>query len=437
MYRYGDTNRDVYFERKIHGESWVHNKGSSTKTRIHIPQYQVNDFLSGQYQSQDPIFQSIQQNQLKPTLRCHHHRATYQHTADPALRISLDTNLTFIKQDSLDNSDFQHLLDRDQVNYFPFAVLEIKTIHAPIPAWLTELIESGHQLVYEVPYFSKYMHGTSLFYRQLLPLLPWWLGEMNIDIRRKSSYATIQSQNSGQCIIIEPPILPDYTSPVHTGRMIQEEEEEEKKIFNNSSCTVHDNNQVPYTNTHAYDSFLNSAIVVKMRDMKELYFNDPEGQPRDENYVSMLSWIYAKVTDNQQLLQSETSVKKGKKKVEPKLFFSNERTFISWLQFSALLLSVSLGLINFGDHISRASGGFFIVIAMGLAAYAQLRFQYRAWQIRFRGNSRFDDVYGPAVLCLVLIIALFVNLALRVGQPLPEKPSPFSYHTNQTTIIED
>lgn len=364
----------------------------------------------------------MQQNGLKPTLRCHHHRTTY--TADSSLRISLDTSLAFIKQDSLDNGNFQHL-DRDQVNYFPFAVLEIKTVNAPIPVWLTELVESG-QLVYEVPYFSKYMHGTSLFYRQSLPLLPWWLGEMNIDIRRKSSYATIQSQHSGQCIVIEPPLLPDYTSRI---------KEEDKKIFDNSSCTVHDDSQIGLINNNAYDAFVNSAMVVKMRDMKELYFNDPEGQPRDENYVSMLSWMFAKVTDNQQLLQSESSVKKGKKKVEPKLFFSNERTFISWLQFSALLLSVSLGLINFGDHLSRANGGFFIVIAMVLAGYAQLRFQYRAWQIRFRGNARFDDIYGPAVLCLVLVIALLVNLALRVSQPLPENPSLFGHHANQTVEV--
>lgn len=376
------------------------------------------------------IFQSMQKKQLKSTLRCYHHRTTY--SADPNLRISLDTRLTFIKQESTwNNNDFQHL-NRDKVNYFPFAVLEIKTINASIPEWLTQLVESG-QLVYEVPYFSKYMHGTSLFFRERLPLLPWWLGEMNIDIRRKSSYATIQSQHSG-CIIIEPPPLPDYTSPPN---------DDDKKIYDNmtSSCTVLDDSQIGLANnyapTSAYDTFVNSAMVVKIRDMKELYFNDPEGQPRDENYVCMISWIHAKVTNNKALLLGDTieqaiMPKKGKKKIEPKLFFSNERTFISWLQFSALLLSVSLGLINFGDHVSRASGGFFIVIAMILAGYAQLRFQYRAWQIRFRGGSRFDDVYGPAVLCLVLVIALIVNLALRVNQPLPDHPSPFGYHVNQT-----
>ncbi|KAG2235483.1 VTC domain-containing protein [Thamnidium elegans] len=466
---YGTTNinMDIYFERKIHQESWLHNKGCSTTDRFRISQPQVETYLAlghdNNNQTSKRIFQSMQKNKLRSTMRTYHHRTTY--SANHSIRISVDSKLTFIKEQSAtwkrndvgDDYPFEHL-NREHVNYFPYAVLEIKTTNnASVPEWLTHLVETS-QLVYEVPYFSKYMHGISFFFREKIPLLPWWLGEMNIDIRKKSSYATIQSQhNSGPCVVIEPPLLPDYIS------RLNKEEDDDKKIYNNmtSSCTLLDDSHIGLTNTYArsiinekselsaYQQFLNCTAITKLKALREKYTEG--GQPKCENYVSMMSWLYAKVTNNQRVLQSpqygsmsttdqqQTMPKKGKlkKKVEPKLFFSNERTFISWLQFSALLLSVSLGLLNFGDSISKGSGGFFILLAVFLAAYAQLRFQYRAWQIRFRGDSRFDDIYGPAVLCIVLVIALFVNLALRVNQPLPQDPSLFGYNANKTIATND
>lgn len=471
----------------------------------------MNQYLnSGHYNNNNTqsksIFSALQRNQAKPTLRAYHHRTTYNHAENDLFHISLDTKVTFIKEQQggsiwkskheLNYPAFQNLR-RDEICFFPYAILEIKTIRhdaTVVPDWLTHMVESS-QLVYEVPYFSKYLHGTCHFYRDRLPLLPWWLGEMNIDIRKKSSYATIQSKNSsslggdhtmtarggGQCIVIEPPLTPDYVnvSRSPTPRIMMDEE---KRIYSNtaSSYTIIDEQQlhsrigltltdkaVPQHHDDgdalkpsAYDMFMNSKVVTKMRDIKDEYMDDSQNRSaaaqQETNHVGMMTWLWARITNNQAILSSpqynstaasaslspeeneQVMLKKGKlnkKKIEPKIFFANERTFISWLQFSALLLSVSLGLINFGDHLSRASGGFFIVIAMILAGYAQLRFQYRAWQIRYRGDSRFDDMYGPAVLCIVMVIALIVNLGLRMNQPLPEHPNLFGHHTSSNGTV--
>lgn len=44
-------------------------------------------------------------------------------------------------------------------------------------------------------------------------------------------------------------------------------------------------------------------------------------------------------------------------KVEPKVFFANERTFLSWLHFTVVLGGLAVGLLNFGDkvHTLRSS----------------------------------------------------------------------------------
>jgi uncharacterized membrane protein YidH (DUF202 family) len=38
-------------------------------------------------------------------------------------------------------------------------------------------------------------------------------------------------------------------------------------------------------------------------------------------------------------------------RVEPKVSFANERTFLSWLHFTVVLGGLAVGLLNFGDRV--------------------------------------------------------------------------------------
>lgn len=42
-------------------------------------------------------------------------------------------------------------------------------------------------------------------------------------------------------------------------------------------------------------------------------------------------------------------------RVEPKVAFANERTFLSWLHFTVILGGLAVGLLNFGDKASALS----------------------------------------------------------------------------------
>ena len=42
-------------------------------------------------------------------------------------------------------------------------------------------------------------------------------------------------------------------------------------------------------------------------------------------------------------------------KVEPKVAFANERTFLSWLHFTVVLGGLAVGLLNFGDKVRPSS----------------------------------------------------------------------------------
>ncbi|KAI8089503.1 vacuolar transporter chaperone 1 [Halteromyces radiatus] len=102
-------------------------------------------------------------------------------------------------------------------------------------------------------------------------------------------------------------------------------------------------------------------------------------------------------------------------RIEPKVFFANERTFLSWLNFTVVLGGLAMGLLNFGDRIGRLSAVLFTIIAMGVMLYALYTFHWRATKIRNRENAPYDDRVGPTVLCIFMLAAVITNFWLRLG----------------------
>ena len=110
-------------------------------------------------------------------------------------------------------------------------------------------------------------------------------------------------------------------------------------------------------------------------------------------------------------------------RLEPKVFFANERTFLSWLNFSVILGGLAVGLLNFGDRVGQISAGCFTLVAMLAMLYALGVFHWRANRIRTRGGASgagvggfggFDDRLGPTALTIALAAAVIVNFVLKV-----------------------
>jgi len=99
-------------------------------------------------------------------------------------------------------------------------------------------------------------------------------------------------------------------------------------------------------------------------------------------------------------------------RVEPKISFANERTFLSWLHFTVVLGGLAVGLLNFGDKVGKISAAMFSVVAMAMMIYALYTYHWRAASIR-RGGGSYDDRLGPTLLCAALLVAVVVNFILR------------------------
>ncbi|KAI1000172.1 hypothetical protein K3495_g8025 [Podosphaera aphanis] len=101
-------------------------------------------------------------------------------------------------------------------------------------------------------------------------------------------------------------------------------------------------------------------------------------------------------------------------RVEPKVFFANERTFLSWLNFTVVLGALAVGMLNFGDQTSFISAVVFILVAVSGMIYALYIYHWRAKSIRQRGQAGFDDKIGPTILAAALIVGIIVNFVLRI-----------------------
>ncbi|KAI8377892.1 VTC domain-containing protein [Radiomyces spectabilis] len=438
---YGQDNRNIYIERKTHHAPWFN--GHSVKDRFRLIEDQVNSYVQGEYTANDiardlrakgkldevaiednhfvasGIQHSIQARRLQPMCRVFYNRTAFQLPGDQRLRLSLDCNLTFIREDTLDgirrrpaadgrsnwrrtdvgiDYPFRYVDDKDILR-FPYAVLETKIqnhLGQQVPAWLTALLES--HLVHEVPRFSKYLHGASQLFGNRVPTAPWWLSELELDIRKPP----VANVGLSRSMSLKPLVNG------HHRRSLVEAPPREKKIPHIAiNLDASEPERKPgLRTTDSKDGkrdilsriWLHPASLAKLTQEKGFMGQPPTPPAKDlPSYKPPMSRTVP-----------------PRRRTEPKTFFANERTFISWLQFCALLLTVALNLLNNGDRISRIIGAIFIIISSLLSFYALGRFQFRAWQLRTGRNIiRYDDIYGPTILCVMLVTALILNFYLR------------------------
>ncbi|KAI8929070.1 VTC domain-containing protein [Entophlyctis helioformis] len=407
---YGNMDQtEVFVERKTHREDWTGE--TSVKERFPIKEKYVNAYLRGEYTMDHTIQkmrdrglksekelngmqtlstevqQSVASKGLKPMVRTFYNRTAFQLPGDACVRISLDTELTMIREDNFGRprsgnnwrrldagtiAPFTHLPEED-VCSFPYAILEVKlqTQHGTeAPKWVDDLIKS--HLVEEVPKFSKFIHGVSTLLENRVSLLPFWLPQMDKDIRKRPA------DNWGAFPPLRPDnieILVDQPTPASSfaaangnrNRASRDEQDETTPLLNGARRTDARSAEQPGVVASVTSFFTNHVAPFFSR-------------AGDESATATTSNGIPRQFKNKRIALPV--------RIEPKVFFANERTFLSWLHFCIVLGGLALGLLNFGDV-------------------------WRAHKIRTRDAGPYDDRTGPTVLVIVLFFAVMTNFYLK------------------------
>lgn len=293
-------------------------------------------------------------------------------------------------------------IPQEDVVKFKHAILEVKlqTLAGNAnPAWVDELVKS--HLVEEVPKFSKFIHGVCSLLESRVSLLPFWLPQMDKDIRKPPPPGYV-SQLTGVKNTTHSDI--DETVSRMAKRSQRDFREDQR-----------DRDQVQIQIDHDNQSSLGERQPLLDGHTDEDYDSPTESNTfrhrSSRQFLGRIGRFFAnepRTTPRQPQKRIALPVR-----IEPKVFFANERTFLSWLHFCIVLGGLALGLLNFGDKVGMISGVLFTLVAMMFMLYALWLYQWRAHKIRNRDAGPYDDRVGPTVLVVVLFFAVMINFYLK------------------------
>jgi len=554
---YGNTDvRTIFVERKTHREDWTGEK--SVKARFQIKEDLVNAFLRGEY-TMDAEFQELvtkgkktQQDvdsmiqlanevqyaiitkKLEPVMRTFYNRTAFQLPGDARVRISLDTELTMIREDNWDghtrsgdnwrrtdvgiDHPFDQLPPEDK-ELFKYGVLEVKLqtqYGQEPPTWVTDLVSS--HLVEAVPKFSKFIHGCATLLPHRVDLVPFWLPQMDTDILKpdtgaltierpvqsSSSKGTSESAGRRSSGVTTPEDMrPVYAEPVsegeedeamdlapardevkrtglskqdvaaaiafresalkqgnpakrkspppvtardhvakppkpdehdHAEEADDEEDVDERTPFlrgrKTSKTALAEPRQGralsidPLAPSSAFDETLRDRLREERRQKRADEEVEAEDEDEDEEEAQEEEGAGRSQSDDR-VLERHWVAPPGKRiavpvRIEPKVYFAAERTFLKWLHFAIYIGTIATTLLNFvppGDKVGLISAGLFTLAALVAIAYSAVIFVYRALKLRKRhADGLYYDKYGPTILSLSLIGALGANIVLRLRE---------------------
>ncbi|KAI4145754.1 MAG: hypothetical protein LQ340_006172 [Diploschistes diacapsis] len=204
--------KDKYVIPFIKGEYKMEKQIQKMRKKNGEDSEEVQQFRKSVYDIQE----FVRQSELEPMLRATYTRTAFQIPGEDKVRISLDTNMAFIREDCLDGDrpcrdpEQWHRTDIDnsgeeypfsgirkgEVSRFPYALLEIKVregLKRKNPEWVDDLMSS--HLVREAPNFSKFVHGVASLFEDHINSFPFWTSLMETDIRRDPEQAFEEEQD--------------------------------------------------------------------------------------------------------------------------------------------------------------------------------------------------------------------------------------------------
>lgn len=117
--------------------------------------------------------------------------------------------------------------------------------------------------------------------------------------------------------------------------------------------------------------------------------------------------------------QANNFNEEGAKKVDPKLFFANERTFLKWMNVSIWVAGISIGLSSIGGTLSMSlqslSSLFFLAIAIVTVCYSMFQYGKRSLMVVKRSPGPYEDRWGPIVIGSLFVLSFTAQYCILMA----------------------
>mmetsp|Transcript_11797 Transcript_11797/g.27987 ORF Transcript_11797/g.27987 Transcript_11797/m.27987 type:complete len:212 (-) Transcript_11797:308-943(-) len=104
-------------------------------------------------------------------------------------------------------------------------------------------------------------------------------------------------------------------------------------------------------------------------------------------------------------------------KIEPKVFFSNERTFLAWMHVSIILAGASVAILALADNENvgkQLYGLIMLPVAVAFLSYAMYQYIKRSYMIRYKLPGPYEDTVGPTILSIMLMVSIVAQFAIKL-----------------------
>ncbi|KAK3705790.1 Phosphate metabolism transcription protein [Vermiconidia calcicola] len=473
------TTKEKYVQRFVKGEYHMEKQIQKLADRAGAESEEVQSFKSSVQEVQD----FIKENDLQPVLRANYTRTAFQIPGDDRVRVSLDTDLAFIREDALDrdrpcrdpetwhrtdidNSQLEYpfsSIRKGEITRFPFALLEIKIRNdakGRKSEWIGDIMNS--HLVKEAPRFSKFVHGVAQLFEDYVNTFPFWLSEMEVDIRRDPQQAFEEEQARKRKEVEDEvavgSLLRDKGSMMHD----HGSKPRDAVISPVGSPTMTgDDKYSPQTSFAARNaSNLGNSFATSFPNQQDSVVEEPDDDETGEQMhgtapggsygtmpttndssnhgVNKLKNLLPTFSTSKYAAhrRSKTQLPPGVTKpthwlkdagpvqVEGKVWLANQRTFIKWQHVSVLLASLSLGLYNAAgenNNIARALAVVYTLVAVFAGLWGYGVYMWRTSLIQRRSGKDFDARLGPCVVCVGLVVALGLNFGFKYSQVMEDR----------------
>lgn len=463
---FGQFKSDPEFiiEKKL-----IHENGTSEEQKFAIKEKFIQPFIKGTYKMEKSIqkmerqgqpvariqeFKStvaeiqnfILEKELQPVLRANYTRTAFQKPLDDRVRISIDTSVAFIREDAIDpdrpcrNPDSWHRLDIDEgemvypfpnvhkgeISRFPYSILEIKVkeeVSKKHPQWVEDLMAS--HLVHKAPRFSKFVHGVASLFEDNVNNLPFWLGELETDIRKDPQAAFNEEEErkakkaeTEQAVgsLLGGSVGKSYRAPVSSplGKSYMEER-----------MTADDRAGKQTSSSGRGQRSLTQDIEEGDEDEEQGTRNQASYGTMGSLFPSARSFTkYAQARKQRNVVLPPGVTKptllikdSGPLRVEPKVWLANERTFLKWQHICVLLGVLAVSLYNSAgqNEIAKVFGVVFLVVSIFTGVWGTVQHRIRRNMIVERSGKDFDNMVGPIIVSVALMVSLIINACLQAS----------------------
>lgn len=456
-----ESQPDLVLEQKI-----VHENGLSEERKFNIKDKYIKQFIDGDYKMEKTVQKMERQGQtaeaiddfkttveelqefivrtkLEPVLRANYTRTAFQKPSDDRVRISIDTNIAFIREDTLDrdrpcrdpaewhrrdidNGNMSYPfknINQSEVSRFPYALLEIKLKEEggrKRPRWVEDLMVS--HLVHAAPRFSKFVHGVASLFEDYVNNLPLWLSDLETDIRKDPQMAhDAEEQRKAQ----------QAEDAMVVGSFLG---------GGAAAAAAKMGSYKPATSSPVGKSYLSERAAREAREARASAPPTSVSRPGEEDtedsstqqrsYGTLSSVFpgfslsrYSRAKRQREQLppgvtKPEVWLKNaGPLQVEPKVWLANERTFLKWQHICVLLGSLAISLYTAAgkNRVAEAMGVAYVAIAVAAGAWGYVMLRRRRDMIVERSGKDFDNMLGPLAVSAALMLALVLNFVFSVS----------------------